>query len=42
MQAAAEAAREELVDRVAEADDVLLEKYLEGAEISTGRSSSRP
>ncbi len=34
MQAAAEEARESLVDRVAEADDALLEKYLEGTELS--------
>jgi elongation factor G len=34
LQAAAEEARERLVDRVAEADDALLEKYLEGGELS--------
>jgi elongation factor G len=34
LQAAAEAARETLVDRVAEADDALLEKYLEGNELT--------
>ena len=34
MQAAADEARERLVDRVAEADDALLEKYLEGTELS--------
>ena len=34
MQAAAEEARESLVDRVAEADDALLEKYLEGTELT--------
>ena len=34
LQAAAEEAREALVDRVAEADDVLLEKYLEGTELT--------
>ena len=34
MQAAATEARERLVDRVAEADDALLEKYLEGSELS--------
>ncbi len=34
MQAAAAEARERLVDRVAEADDALLEKYLEGSELS--------
>jgi elongation factor G len=34
LQAAAEEARETLVDRVAEADDVLLEKYLEGTELT--------
>jgi elongation factor G len=36
MQAAAAEARERLVDRVAEADDALLEKYLEGADLSKG------
>ncbi len=34
LQAAAEEARERLVDRVAEADDALLEKYLEGGELT--------
>jgi elongation factor G len=34
LQAAAQEAREKLVDRVAEADDVLLEKYLEGNELT--------
>lgn len=34
LQAAAAEARERLVDRVAEADDALLEKYLEGSELS--------
>jgi elongation factor G len=34
VQAAAEEAREALVDRVAEADDALLEKYLEGTELT--------
>jgi elongation factor G len=34
LQEAAEEARETLVDRVAEADDALLEKYLDGAELS--------
>ena len=34
MQDAAGEAREKLVDRVAEADDALLEKYLEGGELS--------
>ncbi len=34
LQAAAEEAREALVDRVAEADDALLEKYLEGSELT--------
>ncbi len=34
LQAAAEEAREKLVDRVAEADDALLEKYLEGEELT--------
>lgn len=34
LQAAAEEAREALVDRVAEADDALLEKYLEGTELT--------
>lgn len=34
-QAAAEAAREKLMDIVAEADDVLIEKYLGGEEITT-------
>ncbi|MFH0917463.1 MAG: elongation factor G [bacterium] len=34
LQAAAEEARETLVDRVAEVDDVLLEKYLEGGELT--------
>jgi elongation factor G len=34
MIAAAEEAREALIDRVAEADDELLEKYLEGTELS--------
>lgn len=34
VQAAAEEARETLVDRVAEVDDVLLEKYLDGAELT--------
>jgi elongation factor G len=32
---AAEAAREQLIDKVAEADDALIEKYLEGEEITT-------
>jgi elongation factor G len=31
----AEAAREQLIDKVAEADDALIEKYLEGEEITT-------
>jgi elongation factor G len=35
MQAAADEARERLVDRVAEADDALLEKYLEGTELTS-------
>jgi elongation factor G len=34
LQDAADEAREKLVDRVAEADDALLEKYLEGTELS--------
>jgi elongation factor G len=34
MQEAAEEAREALVDRVAESDDALLEKYLEGTELT--------
>jgi elongation factor G len=34
MREAAEKAREALVDRVAEADDALLEKYLEGSELT--------
>ncbi len=34
MQDAAQEARDKLVDRVAEADDALLEKYLEGAELT--------
>ncbi len=36
LQQAAEDAREVLVDRVAEADDALLEKYLEGTELTAG------
>jgi len=36
LQQAAEDAREVLVDRVAEADDALLEKYLEGTELTGG------
>ncbi len=35
LQEAADEAREILVDRVAEADDALLEKYLEGAELTS-------
>ena len=35
LQAAVDEAREALVDRVAESDDELLEKYLEGAELTT-------
>jgi len=34
LQAAADTAREALVDRVAEADDVLIEKYLDGTELT--------
>lgn len=40
LQAAAEEAREKLVDRVAEADDALLEKYLEGSELTQAEITS--
>jgi elongation factor G len=40
LQEAADEAREKLVDRVAEADDALLEKYLEGTELTSDEIKS--